>query len=410
MRDRELYGKILGIEKPWLVERVELDRDGREVRVFLHNEQRRPPCPQCGKACGRYDSRPRRWRHLDTCQYQTVLVTDVPRVQCPEHGVQQIAVPWAEAGSRFTALFEALIIDWLQEASVSAVTEAFGLSWEAVDGVMQRAVRRGLARRKKTLPKHVAVDETSFQKRHEYVTVVLDRKESTVTHVADGRGRETLDEYWTQFSKEELATIESVTMDMWGGYIVSTAEHVPEAEQKIAFDRFHVAKHLGDAVDKVRRQEHRQLRAAGNELLKGTRYLWLENPEGMTSTRRLELEELRGASLKTARAWSIKEFAATLWCYRSRAWARKAWLRWYSWAIRSRLEPVRKVARMIKRHLEGIVNAVVLGVTNARLEATNARIQAIKKRACGFRNRERFRNAIYFHLGGLDLYPKGVRS
>lgn len=409
MRDRELYSKILGIEKPWSVEEVELDREGREVRVRLVNSQRRLACPQCGEACGRYDSRPRRWRHLDTCQFRTVLLTDVPRVQCREHGVQQIPVPWAEPGSGFTALFEALIIDWLYEASVTAVAEAFALGWGAVDGIMKRAVRRGLERRENRLPTDVAVDETSFQKRQEYVTVVLDEESGTIVHVADGRGRETLDAYFKSFSEEERAAVESVAMDMWGPYIAAVEEHIPDASSKIAFDRFHVAKHLSDAVDKVRRGEHRQLAAAGNELLKGTRYLWLKNPETMNLPSWLALEELRTASLKTARAWAIKEFAATLWSYRYRGWARKGWLRWYSWAIRSRLEPIRKVARMVKRHLEGIVNAVVLGVNNARLEALNGRIQAIKRRACGFRNRERFRNAIYFHLGGLDLYPDTAR-
>ena len=406
MRDRELYEKILGIEAPWEVTDVELDMKGREVRVHLKNVEPRPPCPLCGQPCGRYDMRPRRWRHLDTCQYPTILVAEVPRVECSEHGVHQVAVPWSEAGSRFTALFEALVIDWLKEASLIAVAELLGLSWQAVSGIQQRAVARGLARRENRLPRRLGVDETSYQKRHEYVTVVMDQEAGTVVHVADGRGRETLDSFFDAFSWEERAQVESVAMDMWSAYIASVGSKIPGARDKIAYDKFHVAQHLSQAVDKVRRQENQALLAKGDRQLKGTKYLWLRHPDRLSDDAWQAFEPLRDSALKTARAWAIKELAMSLWSYRTRGWAQRAWLAWFNWAIRSRLEPMRQVAGMIKRHLRGILNAIVLGVTNARSEGINSRIQWIKYTARGFRNRDRFRTAIYFHLGGLDLYPK----
>ena len=288
------------------------------------------------------------------------------------------------------------------------MAQLLGLTWHEVDGVQRRAVRRGLARRKSRLPKEIGVDETSFQRRHEYVTVVIDREAKVVSHVADGRGREVLDDYYAAHTAAEREAVTSVTMDMWGPYIESTRDHVPEADSKIAFDKFHVAQHLGKAVDRVRRQEHRALRGAGDEQLNKTRYLWLRNPDDFTTEAWERFEPLRHSSLKTARAWAIKELAMALWAYRRRGWARRAWQRWYSWAIRSRLEPVKQVARMVKRHLEGILTAVVLGITNARAESINAKIQWLKYTARGFRNRERFRHAIYFHLGGLDLYPAAI--
>jgi transposase len=408
MHDKELYSKILGIEAPWKVTDIELDQRDREVRVHLANEEPRPACPECGKPCAGYDSRRRRWRHLDTCQYRTILVADVPRIECPEHGVVQVRVPWGEPGSRFTALMEALAIDWLKEASLSAVSRMLGLSWKEVATIQDRAVQRGLSRRAQELPTQLGVDETSFQKRHEYVTVVCDRARHVVVHVADGRGRETLEDFLKAFPEESRAQVESVTMDMWAGYIAAAQAQIPGAESKIAYDKFHVAQHLGKAVDKVRREEQRSLLAVGSEALKNTKYLWLQNPESMSPERRETLDELRSCALKTARAWGLKELAMSLWHYRHRGWARKAWQKWYSWAIRSRLEPIRKVARMVRTHLEGILNAIVLGVTNARAEGINAKIQWLKFNARGFRNRERFRNAIYFHLGGLDLYPEGL--
>jgi transposase len=273
---------------------------------------------------------------------------------------------------------------------------------------MSRAVRRGLERRELKLPRRLGVDEVSYQKRHEYVTVVHDPEQGVVVHLADGRGRECLDTFYKSFPEEERSAVEAVTMDMWEAYIVSTVDYIPGAETKIGFDKFHIAQHLSKAVDQVRRQENKVLLAEGDERLKGTKYLWLRHPDHFREDRWAAFEPLRTGTLRTARAWAIKTLAMELWRYRRRGWARKAWLRWYSWAIRSRLEPIKKVARMIKRHLEGILTAVVLGVTNARAEGLNAKIQWIKATARGFRNSDRFRDAIYFHLGGLDLYPASL--
>lgn len=409
MRDRDLYRRILGVESPWVVVDVDLDAESRKVRVFLETEARQLPCPQCGQPCSRYDTRARSWRHLDTCQYRTILTAKVPRVRCGEHGVLQVQVPWAERGSGYTALFEALVIDWLKEASIAAVARQLDLPWEAASNIQGRAVARGLARREDKLPKQLGVDETSFRRRHDYVTVLIDQETDTVVHVADGRGRDTLDDFFDGFSEEERRQVESVAMDMAAAYIGPVKEKIPDGERKIAFDKFHVAQHLGQAVDKVRRQENKALVAAGDERLKGTRYLWLFNPDHLSEERWQSFKQLKDSALKTARAWAVKELAMCLWHYRTRGWARRAWEKWYSWAIRSRLEPIRKVARMIKRHLEGILNAIVLGVTNARSESVNSKIQWIKYTARGFRNRARFRQAIYFHLGGLDLYPESLR-
>lgn len=409
MRDTELYARILGIEQPWRVKGVELRLEGGDVEVLVeHGGEGKLPCPECGEASSRYDTRRRQWRHLDTCQYRTILVAEVPRVQCSQHGVTTIRVPWAEPGSSFTALYESLVIDWLREANTQAVARRLKLTWDQVDGVMQRAVRRGLQRRKLDPPRHLGVDETSFQKRHEYVTVVADTKQEVVHHVADGRGKEALSSYYDGLDEEQRAGIESVAMDMWMPYIVATVAALPEANTKIAFDKFHVAMHLGDAVDRVRRAENRALRAEGDDTLKGTKHMWLYHPDRLPEKQSARFEILVRKTLKTARAWMLKELAMEMWESNDRATAREIFDGWYAWAIRSRLEPIKRVARMLKRHLEGVLNAIASGVTNARVEGMNATIQGIKRSARGFRNRDRFRTAIYFHLGALDLYPASL--
>jgi len=151
MRDKDLYAPILGVRAPWSVRDVELRPAVQEVEVFIeHAGSVGLSCPQCGQACGRHDTRRRSWRHLDICQFRTTLTAEVPRVQCPEHGVLQLAVPWAERGSRFATLLESLAIDWLREANLTAVSRRLRASWDELDGIQQRAVRRGLARRSTT--------------------------------------------------------------------------------------------------------------------------------------------------------------------------------------------------------------------------------------------------------------------
>jgi transposase len=409
MRDKELYSKILGIQTPWTVTDIELNLKAGEVKVTVEQEDgAEQTCPKCGTVCPGYDQRQRQWRHLDTCQLKTILVAELPRVQCAEHGVISVHVPWAEPGSGFTALYEALVIDWLKEASIQAVSRQLSLSWNAIDGVMQRAVKRGLVRRQTESPKHIGVDETAFRKGHDYVTIVSDQEGGKVLHVADERKTTSLESYYETLTDKQKKGIESVAMDMWPAYIKATLEHIPDAQRKIAFDKFHVAQYLGKAVDKVRKQEHKALMAQGWEDLKGSKYDWLSNLGNLSRQRQQSFKVLRQSTLKTARAWAIKDLAMHLWHYVSRTWAEKRWQQWYAWAIRSRLEPIKKVAKIIKKHLWGILNAIILKVTNGPSESINSRIKMIKIRARGFRNKARYRNAIYFHLGGLNLYPEGV--
>jgi transposase len=259
------------------------------------------------------------------------------------------------------------------------------------------------------MPKRIGVDETSFQKRHEYVTVVSDHENGNVIYVADDRSKKSLDGFYKGLDMGQRAAIESVAMDMWEAFINSTRKYVPDADHKISFDKFHIAKHLNDGVDRVRREENTHLLGNGFIDLKKSRYLWLMNPENIDEQRWRKFEPLRNSTLKTARAWAIKETAMMLWGYVSRAWAIKAWKKCLNWAMRSRLEPMKQVARTLKKYLWGIINAVVLKVNNAKSEGINFKIQKLKQMACGYRNRERFRNNIYFHLGGLDLYPEGIK-
>lgn len=410
MQDHQLYQQILGLTAPWSVASVELKLDEGEVDVWLeHDTEAEWCCAECGARCSVYDhSKERTWRHLDTCQFQTLVHARIPRTECPEHGVRLVPIPWAEPHGHFTTLFERLVIDWLQEAGRSAVARRMGLTWEQVDGIMQRAVKRGLARREEEVVPHLGVDEKSFKKRHQYVTIVCDVDRGRVLFVGDERKRATLDAFYRSLSEKQLLGIRAVAMDMWDPYVASTRDHVPDGEQKIVYDKFHIAKHLNEAVNQVRIQEHKQLKLLGESPLTGTKYQWLRNPANFTFESWHGFSALRKSELKTARAWSLKETAMHLWEYRRLSVARKFFQRWYNWAIRSRLEPMKEVARMLKSRLQNVLTYIEHPITNAQSESLNSKIQWIKYTARGFRSRKGFRNAIYFHCGALNMYPDPI--
>jgi transposase len=411
MEDRELYRRILGIEKPWYIASVDLQSAPREVHIYLaHEDQANWPCPECRTTGPLYDHQPeRRWRHLDTCQYHTILHAEPPRTQCPTHGVRVVKLPWAEPSSRFTALFEALAISWLKAASQKAVAELLGLSWDEIHGIMQRAVRRGLQRREAEAIARLGVDEKAFRKGQKYLTIVNDLTRRRVLYVAEDRKQESLDGFWGTLTQAQREGIEAVAMDMWDPYIASVRAHVEEADRKIVFDKFHVAQHLSQAVDEVRRKENKALQAQGSKLLVGTRYDWLRNPAKMDPKDRRAFATLRHSHLKTARAWALKETAMSLYDYVYEGPARKHFQWWHGWATRSRLIPMIGVAGTLKRRFENIITYLKHRITNAASESINAKIQWVKYTARGFRNKQNFINAIYFHCGGLDLAPASTK-
>lgn len=404
-----LYEAVLGLKAPWRIERVETQLEAGEVHVWVALPKgERWVCPECHAEAPIHDHQERTWRHLDTCQFHTLVHARVPRLKCPTHGIRQLQVPWAEPGSQFTALFEALAIDWLKATSVSAVAKLLRISWDEASGIMERAVRRGLERRAVEPVQHVGVDETSFATRHEYVTVVADLDRGRVVHVADDRTQASLDGYWASVPHEHLVAIEAIAMDMCAPYIQSVMLNVPFADEKLVFDKFHIAQALNHAVDLVRRSEHRQRSAEGDPILKGTKFDWLRHPATFTRAAGQAFAALRERVRRVARAWELKETAMAIFDLKAAWAARRNFTEWFQWAIRSQLEPIKRVARTLKRYWDQIENYFRHRITNAGLEAINTKIQGVKARSRGFRSRERFRMAIYFHCGGLDLYPAGA--
>lgn len=408
MRDTELYQHLLGLRTPWTVANVELNTREHRVDVWVeHPPELTWPCPECKKAGPLYDHAEERvWRHLDSCDFKTFLHARPPRVNCPDHGVRQVRLPWADPNGRFTLVFERKAIDVLKETDVKGAGNILDLSWDEAWPIMERAVLRGQGAKEKRVLHRLSVDEKAIAKGHAYFTIVCDIDAGTVEYVGEGRKKETLDAFYERLSTEQLNAIQAVSMDMWEPFVSSTREHVPNADGKIVFDRFHIMQHMNDGVDKVRRQERRILGKKEGEVLAGSKHLWLYAYENVPEKHRERFEALKELNLKTSRAWAIKESLRELWEYRSPHWAREHWKRWYHWAMCSRLAPVKEVARMIHDHLTNVLTFVKHRITTATSEGLNAKIQNVKRRAYGFRNPEHFKTAIFFHCGGLDVYPK----
>ena len=412
MDDTELYTKLLGITSPWRVTRVTVNLPAERIDVWVEEAPgTKFHCAGCGTPRAVYDhTEEQAWRHLDTCQCQTYVHARLPRTTCPGDGVRQIAVSWAEPRSPFTRAYEGWLITCCRECDVTGVHRLTAASWDSIWGVLCRAVARGLARKPRRLPTRLGVDEKALCKGQRYETIVVDLEHGTVEAVLDDRSQASLEGYYRQFSQAELASIEAIAMDMEAHYIQATHACVPDAARKIVFDKYHAVRTVTEAVDAVRRQEHKALQAVNDRRLTGTKHLWLWNAENIPAWRRAEFAALKHAELKTSRAWALKEALRPFWGYRSPLWAAKHFAAWYFWATHSRLPPMIKAAKTLKRHLPNLLTYFTHWITNATSEGINSKIQTIKLMACGYRNREHYKTAILFHCGGLDLYPRAPEA
>jgi transposase len=402
----EHYSQLLGLAAPWTVRDVALDmeRTALDIRV-AESDGASFPCPECSAPSPLHDHAPeRRWRHLDTMQFTTEIVTRLPRVSCAEHGVKTVAVPWADAHARWTLLFESFAIAVLQ--GTSNITRAMALmriGWEPLQAIRERAVERGLGRRKEEEGEvvYVGIDEKSFLKGHRYASLMTDLEKGRVLEVVEDRTKESAKALIkTALSDARLRGVRAAAMDMWRPFMDAWGD---ASEAPVVHDRFHVSKYLGEAVNAVRKQENRAMRAEGNDLLVGSKYLFLKNK--LEGDDKVRFRSLMQEDLKVGRAWALKEDFRHFWDYARECIAHSFFDRWYFHATHSRLRPLITVAKMLKRHLSGLLSYCKHGISNAVTEGLNSKIQYVKASARGFRTFAHYRIAILFYCGKLEMLP-----
>jgi transposase len=399
---------LLGLNQDWEVAEVKLSMEARAVHIRLtHKAGVEVSCPGCQGRCGIFDHAPeRRWRHLDTMQFATELRARVPRCQCKQCGVKTIEVPWAGKHSPFTWMFEAFGVAVLQSAaSTSEACALLRIGWEGAQRLMNRAVERGLVRRSLDGFEHAGMDEKSFGGGHDYITTLndLSEGEARVIEVVHGRKHEDAVALLEQIPEAQRGQIKAVAMDMWDAYLKAARQVLPEAD--IVHDRYHISAHLNAAVDRVRKDEHKRLMSQGDDTLKGSKYQWLRTHADKRSSEAVSFRKLHELDLKTSRAWHYKEDFRHFWNYLYAGAAERFYKGWRKAVMSSRLEPMKKVARLIDAHRQEILNYIKHRITNAASEGLNSRIQAIKSAARGFRSFANYRVRILFHCGRLDLMP-----
>lgn len=403
------HEQLLGLTPPWRVTDFKLDvaKSRLDIHVEWPKEGGPVHCPECEQLCHVHDHREERtWRHLDTMQFQTYLHCKVPRADCPAHGVGTVKTPWAGKNSRFTILFERLCVDMLLAArNITKACELLKISWDQLRLIMERSVQRGLSRRDLEGLRHVGIDEKAFKKRHKYMSILTDIDGSRVLDVEFGRDTDAATRLWEKIPESQRKGIQAVALDMWDPFMKASKIAAPNAD--LVHDKFHVVSYLTDAVDQVRKLEHREFLAAdnGTSPLSKTRYDWLTNPDNMTDSQRLRFQSLQSMNLKVGRAWAIKEMFSEFWNYSYKGAAKNFFKKWFGWATRSKLEPIVEAAYTLKRHLDNLLTYLDHRITNAAAEGFNSLIGLVKFSARGFRNPDSFRTAILFYCGRLNLYP-----
>ena len=397
MRDTTLMQQALGLTPPWTVVRSDFDTAAGRLDVEIDfTPGSRFACPNCGAAdCPAYDTQRKTWRHLNFFQHQAYLNARVPRVRCETCGIRQVNVPWARSDSGFTLLFEAMVMTMVSAMPVKAVARIVGEHDTRLWRVVHHYVDEGRARTDASKVSRIAIDETAARRGHDYITLFVDIDQARVLFATEGKDAATVAAFAEDLAAHggEPKAIAEVCIDMSPAFIKGVTESLPAAA--VTFDKFHAVKIINDAVDQVRRAEQKQ-----QGVLRGTRYIWLRNPDNLSERQRSTLEALPTRHLKTARAYQIRLAFQDL--YEQPSDEAAGYLKkWYFWATHSRLEPIIDAAHTVKRHWDGILRWFDSKIANGLIEGINSLVQAAKAR--GYRSIRNLKAMIYLVAGKLDL-------
>lgn len=404
MNSESLFTVALGLMPPWQVLDIQFDPEKGRIDFNVgFASGAKFPCPHCQEPKqGVHDTRQRTWRHLNFFQYQAYIQADLPRIRCSRCGKTiQVVAPWARPGSGFSLLMEALLVLLARQMPVRGVAQLMGVHDGQIWRVLDHYVEAARQQEDFSLVQSVGLDETASRRGHNYISLFHDLDRRRLLFACEGRDKSVVDVFVKDLADHGGAAenIHSVCIDMSKSYIAGVGEFLPDAE--ITFDPFHVMAIVNNAVDLVRREE-----AKTEPLLKKTRYVWLSNEKNRTSKQQALFESLPKSRLKTARAWQIKTLLQEVYqqC-RTLSEAEDALSRWYNWAIRCRLEPMKEAARTVRRHWQGILSWFDGHLNNGGVEGANSMIQAAKARARGYGTIRHLITMAYLVAGKLTHLP-----
>ena len=385
------------------VTKVETTEDSMIVFIDRMGE-RLLRCGVCRLRCLQVHSvrKERKWQDLAMRQSRLILCYRPRRVECPRCGIRVEDFPWAEPWARVTRALGNAVARLGRELSWLGTARQYGLNWKTVAGIVKRAVRYGLRHRKRPPVHVIGIDEVSRRKGQVYLTVVYDLERRVLLWVGEDRTEEAVKKFFTEeMGRRRCGTLQVVCMDMWSAYANLVREHAPQAQ--ILFDRFHIVKHLQEAVDQVRRSEMQRLSGEEKVTFKSTRWLLLKNPWNLTGEQKERLSTLVRWNTPIVRAYYLKESFQLFWEYRQPKRAQEHLQKWMNSAMRSRLEPFKTFVRMLRSHLDGILPWTKLRLSNGAVEGMNNKIKSISHRSFGFRSAQYFIAAIYHCCARLPL-------
>lgn len=405
MITKELFQMALNVTDPWYIKDLEFDSEAKRLDIYLDFKKGSTfshiaddETELAGLKA--YDTKEKQWRHLNFFEHECYLHARVPRVRLPDGKVKLIKTPWEGLSNGFTLLFEALLMQLVSAMPVKKVADIAKVSDDKLWDMIDRYIDQTREYEDFSDVTAVGLDETSRAKGHEYITLFVDLEQKRTIYITTGKDSDTVKDF-----KEDLevhngsaGAIRDVSCDMSPAFTKGVKEYLPDAN--ITYDKFHIIKLINEAVDKVRRSESVEMK-----ILKGTRYVFLKNASNLTKKQTATLMKctLSNMNLKTVRAYNIKTAFQEIYGAKTKEEFVTYLNKWYFWATHSRLEPIIKVARTIKRHWDGVVNYHQSNINNGILEGLNSAIQAAKSKARGYKTFKNYKNIVYLLTGKLDF-------
>ena len=394
MNARNLFAFALGLDNQWEIADFEISEDPSRLDIQLDfTPGEKFACPHCAQSCPIHDTEKREWQHLNFWQYHTFLTARVPRIKCPEHGIKFIQVPWARRGSGFTLMMEHFIMMLISKMPVDSVAQILKVTDTRLWRVVNHYVTQAHDTEDWSGVRDILVDETSTKKGHKYATIVVDAATRKLLWMGEGRKSEVVGQFVDALKEHggDPDQIGLVGIDMSTAYRKGVREYFPKAG--IVFDRFHIMKNAGEAVDKIRKdlcKEHGDL--------KRHRWAFVGNEWNKSEKQQAIRKQYSQEYPKLGRAIGLREALQDV--LESRDWDSFKW--WLNWALRSRLEPFVKLGRSLKKCAQEIKNYFSSGLNSGAIESVNSRIQLAKRMARGFRNFSNFKATCYLRASSIS--------
>lgn len=408
MEIKQLFTMALGLSNSgWYIDKIDANEKQQSVVIELkYQKNAKLICPECGTNNNGhiYDHSERQWRHKDFYEFETILKANIPRVHCKKCGkVSMINVPWADKMMRITFGFERILVNSCVLMPISDVCKLHRVSYYTVVNALERKINQLRSEKNYEDISVLGFDEIAMRKGFEYLTIVYDLIKSEVIWIGNDRSYNTIKQFVAWFGEDRFRSVSNICCDMWDPYIKGITEY--HESTKIVFDKFHIKKHLNDAVDRVRKIENKELLSCGNNDLKNTKYIWLKNPVNLSYNQMLTFKELRKKNYKMIKAYEYKELFNHFWTYSNKKCAEKFFTDWHNSVMHSDLSPMVRVAKMLKRYFYGVISYVANPITNARSEGINTKIRVFTRRAFGYKTFRMLSNIIFLGCGGLKLDP-----